>query len=41
MNIERTADPADKVNQADTSLLRLFKSYYAKDKHFPPGGQAP
>lgn len=41
MNIERTADPGDTVNRADTSLLRLFKSYYARDKQFPPGGQAP
>ncbi len=35
MNIERTAEPADKTNQPDTPLLRLFKSYFAKDTHFP------
>jgi hypothetical protein len=34
MNIERTADPADKSNHADTPLLRVFKIYYAKDKEF-------
>jgi endoglucanase len=34
MNIERTADAGDKVNQADTPLLRLFKTYFAKDKQF-------
>jgi hypothetical protein len=34
MNIERTADPADKMNRADTPLLRLFRSYFAKDKQF-------
>ena len=34
MNIERTADPADKVNHLDAPLLRLFKSYFAKDKVF-------
>jgi endoglucanase len=34
MNIERTADAADKVNRADTPLLRLFKTYFAKDKNF-------
>jgi len=32
MNIERTADAADKVNHPDTPLLQLFKSYFAKDK---------
>jgi endoglucanase len=37
MNIERTADPADKENHPDTPLLRLFKSYFAKDKDFPKG----
>ncbi len=35
MNIERTADPADKVNQAGTPLLRLFKTYFKKDRQFP------
>jgi aryl-phospho-beta-D-glucosidase BglC (GH1 family) len=35
MNIERTADPADRQNHPDTPLLRLFKAYFAKDKHFP------
>jgi aryl-phospho-beta-D-glucosidase BglC (GH1 family) len=34
MNIERTADAADKVNHADAPLLNLFKSYFAKDKQF-------
>ncbi len=37
MNIERTADPMDKVNRADAPLLRLFKTYYAKDKDFLNG----
>jgi len=37
MNIERTADPADKVNRSDTPLLRLFKTYFAKDKWFLGG----
>ena len=35
MNIERTADPANKVNQPDAPLLRLFKSYFEKDSQFP------
>jgi endoglucanase len=35
MNIERTADPEDKTNHPDTPLLRLFKSYFAKDTAFP------
>ncbi len=35
MNIERSADPADKTNHPDTPLLRLFKSYFAKDTEFP------
>ncbi len=34
MNIERTADPTDKTNHPDTPLLRLFKSYFEKDKQF-------
>jgi len=34
MNIERSADPADRVNHADTPLLRLFKTYFAKNKEF-------
>ncbi len=34
MNIERTADPQEKVNQPDTLLLRLFKNYFAKDQQF-------
>ena len=34
MNIERTADATDKVNHPDTPLLRLFKSYFTKDKQF-------
>jgi len=37
MNIERTADSADKSNHADTSLLRLFKRYFEKDKDFFAG----
>ena len=36
MNIERTADPADKVNRPDAALLRLFKTYFAKDSQFFP-----
>jgi endoglucanase len=36
MNIERSADPSDKVNRADAPLLRLFKKYFAKDERFPP-----
>ena len=35
MNIERTADAADKVNRPDTPLLRLFKTYFAQNKQFP------
>ena len=35
MNIERTADPADKLNHSDTPLLRLFKTHYSKDTQFP------
>jgi endoglucanase len=35
MNIERTADATDKVNHPDAPLLNLFKTYFAKDKHFP------
>ena len=34
MNIERTADPADKSNHSDTPLLRLFQTHFAKDKQF-------
>jgi aryl-phospho-beta-D-glucosidase BglC (GH1 family) len=34
MNIERTADPTEKVNLPDTPLLRLFKSYFTRDKQF-------
>ena len=34
MNIERSADPTDKVNHADSPLVRLFKTYFAKDRHF-------
>jgi len=34
MNIERTADPADKTNHADTPLLRLFKKHFSKDREF-------
>jgi aryl-phospho-beta-D-glucosidase BglC (GH1 family) len=37
MNIERTADASDKVNHTDTPLLRLFKTYFARDKDFPAG----
>jgi aryl-phospho-beta-D-glucosidase BglC (GH1 family) len=39
MNIERTADPADKTNHDDTPLLRLFKTYFAKDTRFPAGSK--
>jgi endoglucanase len=34
MNIERTADPADRINHPDTALLRVFKACFAKDKQF-------
>ena len=34
MNLERTADPSDKVNHPATPLLRLFRTYFAKDKQF-------
>jgi len=37
MNIERTAESADKVNHPDTPLLRLFKGYFEKDKLFLEG----
>jgi endoglucanase len=37
MNIERTADPTDKSNHADAPLLRLFKTYFAKDTKFLAG----
>jgi aryl-phospho-beta-D-glucosidase BglC (GH1 family) len=37
MNIERTADARDKLNHSDTPLLRLFKSYFSKDKQFLTG----
>jgi len=37
MNIERTADATDKSNHPDAPLLRLFKSYFEKDKEFLPG----
>jgi endoglucanase len=35
MNIERTADPADKTNHPNTPLLRLFKGYFSKDTQYP------
>ena len=35
MNIERSADPTDKVNRAEAPLLKVFKKYFAKDKQFP------
>jgi aryl-phospho-beta-D-glucosidase BglC (GH1 family) len=34
MNIERSADATDKVNHTNTPLLRLFKTYFSKDKLF-------
>jgi len=34
MNIERNADSADKVNHPETPLLRLFKTFFVKDKQF-------
>jgi len=34
MNIERTADFADKANRPDAPLLGVFKSYFARDKQF-------
>jgi sucrose-6-phosphate hydrolase SacC (GH32 family) len=41
MNIERTADPADKVNHSDTPLLRLFKTCFVKDKQFLTANEPP
>lgn len=35
MDIEKSPDPADKERHADTPLLRLFKSYFARDTDFP------
>lgn len=37
MNIERSADATDKMNHPETPLLRLFKTYFARDKQFPAG----
>ncbi|MCC6446512.1 MAG: cellulase family glycosylhydrolase [Armatimonadetes bacterium] len=37
MDIEKTADPADKNRYPDTPLLSLFKSYFARDRRFPSG----
>jgi aryl-phospho-beta-D-glucosidase BglC (GH1 family) len=37
MNIERSSDPADKVNRGEAPLLNLFKTYFAKDKDFYTG----
>jgi endoglucanase len=37
MNIERTADAADKTNHPDSPLLQLFKTYFAKDRVFLMG----
>lgn len=37
MNIERTADPTDKVNRPGAPLLQLFKTYFKKDKKFLSG----
>jgi endoglucanase len=34
MNIERTADAADKINRADAPLLNIFKEYFRRDKQF-------
>ena len=31
---EAIADPADKTNRVDTPLVRLFKTYFAKDQNF-------
>lgn len=36
MDIERTADPKDDKRYPDTPLLRLFKSYFARDRAFVP-----
>ena len=35
MDIEMTADAEDKTRYPDTPLLRLFKSYFARDTVFP------
>jgi len=35
MDIEKTADPQDKNRYPDTPLLRLFRSYFARDRIFP------
>lgn len=35
MDIEKTADASDRERHEDTPLLRLFKSYYARDKVWP------
>jgi hypothetical protein len=37
MDIEMTADPADKNRYPDTPLLRVFRSYFAGDTVFPGG----
>jgi aryl-phospho-beta-D-glucosidase BglC (GH1 family) len=39
MNIERTADPANKMNRSDAPLLTLFKTYFTKDTRFPARAQ--
>ncbi len=36
MDIEMSPDPADKARHADTPLLRLFKSYFARTAVHPP-----
>lgn len=35
MDIEMLPDIEDKSRYEDTPLLRLFKSYFARDKAFP------
>jgi hypothetical protein len=35
MDIEKTGDPSDKNRHPDTPLLRLFKSYFARNTVFP------
>jgi len=38
MDIEKKPDARDRKRYADTPLLRLFKSYFAKNKAFPTTG---
>jgi endoglucanase len=38
MDIEMSADASDRERHADTPLLRLFRSYFARDEVFPGAG---